>query len=240
MPWVAICDRLRAGMGRDQDKTYINVLKSTRQITSDAATWAAANPSHPWADPGFNEFIVDLTDQQAADINNGVNPLNWDTQNNPRWQQQFAGSGAVPSFGSWADPAVESGWQADAPIPDDRFIVRIYTDINTTDQVASEEFDEAPGSVVRFVKLFNSDDTPSGTNAANQRVDIGGKMIDFDFGSSAEPPRPGAGVARLNFATDVSGRGQWDSNHRYKLTGPAGEKSYVWQVFGKTLRISAE
>ena len=240
MPWVAICERLRTGMGRNQDKTYINVLTSTRQISDDAATWAGANPTHPWTNPLFNEFIVDLTDQEAADINNGVNPLTWGAQNNPRWQQQNEGSGATPAFGSWVDPEDSAtAWTLGTPIPDDRWIVRVYTDAAATNHVASEEFDEGVtgATVERFIKLFNFDDTPAGTNAGNQRTEIGGKLVDFDFGSSdgLDP-----GVARIKFGIDVAGRGEWFSNHRYRVIGPAGEASYIWQVFGKTLRIAAE
>ncbi|MGI9506605.1 MAG: hypothetical protein ACR2RE_26485 [Geminicoccaceae bacterium] len=247
MPWVAICERLRPNMGRNQDLTYVNVVVSTRQLSgvADAADFVAKNPSHPWADGQFNEFIVDLTDQEASDINDGTTPLFWDgTLNNPRFQQQTAGSGATPSFGSWLD-ATNSGtaWRANTPIPDNRWIVRIYDDDPVANpaanHLASEEFDEgaAGSSTIRFIRLFTFEDSPTSLSVANRRTEIGGKLIDFDFGSS---DGLSAGVARIRFGTDVTGRGEWLSNHRYRIDGPGGEKFYVWQVFGKTLRIVQE
>lgn len=314
MAWVAICERLRTGMGRNESKTYINVVTSTRQLSpaTSAADFMRLNPTHPWADPTFNEFIVDLTDQEASDINDGTNPLISGTQNNPRWQQRnahariinastavsfvastkkivgtglFGGavsgdtlavSGSVNTkvftvtaatandvtvsetvvdesvgpaitinvvenkeLGSWIDPEDDGTAWTTTAIPDNRFIIRLYQEAATTTHIASEEFDEgaAGATIERFIKLFDETDTLVSTNAGNQRTEIGGKLIDFDFGSS---DGLSAGVARIKFGIDVAGRGEWHSNHRYRLVGPFSETSYVWQVFGKVLRIFAE
>lgn len=244
MSWIAICERNRTGMGRNENKTYINVVTQIRQISNpNAQDFVDKNSTHPWADPAFNEFIVDLTEQEAIDIRDNNNSIFYDgTHNNPRWQQQVASSGntiAAKAFGSWADPE-NSGttWVLNRAIPDDRWIVRLFTldpvlNPGSAVHVASEEFDEqvAGSSVTRFMQLFTKNDVASTTNAQNQRTDIGGKLLDFDFTT---------GVAEIKFGTDVPGIGQWNSNHRYRIVGPLGEKEYIWKVFGNTLRIIQE
>ena len=244
MSWIAVCERLRSGMGRNENKTYINIVTQIRQLSNPSAQdFVDNNPTHPWADPAFNEFIVDLTDQEAIDIRDGINPLFHDgTQNNPRWQQEIASSGstiATKAFGSWSDPE-NSGttWTLDTAIPDNRWIVRIFTldpviNPGTTVHVATEEFDEgvAGSSITRFMQLFTPADVATTTNAQNQRTEIAGKLIDFDFTN---------GVAEIKFGTDVTGMGEFPSNHVYRVTGSSGEKTYIWRVFGKILRIVQE
>lgn len=248
MAYCLVVERSRPEMGRNQDKTYVNVVLRRQLVggqTQTLAQWVAANPGHPWNDSQFGEFVIEITETEFNNFGNQEFPFFHDGQgNNPKWQQRNSGTGATAELGSWTDPVDDTSvWQADTEIPDDRWIVRIYN-LDPVAQpsathLASEEFDEgaAGATVTRFIRLFRFDDTPSNTNAANQRTEIGGKLIDFDFGSS---DALSAGVARIQFGIDVPGRGEWFSNHRYRIVGPGGEKSYVWQVFGKALRIVAE
>jgi hypothetical protein len=245
-----VVERLRPNMGRNQNKTYVNVVVDARQfsIGTTLADWLAANPGHPWNDLGFNEFVVEVTLAEYNDFiaigdDPPVNPLFHgplaNVLNEPRWQQQNEGSGSVKALGSFADPeSALSAFTVDVPLPDDRWIVRVYTASDRTGQVSAEEFDEgaAGATVERFIGLFNSDDTENTTNAGNQRTEIGGKLIDFDFGSSDGLP---GGVARLQLAIDRAGRGDFFSNHRYRVLTLTGE-DYSWAVFGKKIEVNVE
>ena len=232
---VVICERIRSGMGRNTNKTYINVLANLRQLADvDLATWLTNNAAHPWADPAFNEFLIELTEQEYLDFRDDVNPMFSDgQQNQPRWQQQTAGSGSAKDFGSWSDPENSgSTWQANVPIPDNRWIIRIYDDDPTTIgvHIAEEDLDEekVTGFVVRYLKLFNSNDIPSNTNAQNQKTEIAGKQMIFDFT---------AGVTTFNVSTMVPGLINFPSNHEYRVVGPSGEKAVMWRIFGRTLEV---
>ena len=171
MAWVAIIERQRIGCGRDQNKTYENVVASVRSIATDANTFVAQNPTHPWSDPGFKEFIVDITDEQGEDVRSGVNPLFVDGLGSlPRWQQETEGSGSTYAPGSFADPEDDqSVFTADVALPDDRWIVRLYdNDPGTTGvHVGSLDFEEGTGDQTIYMKLFSSDDVPSATNVQN-------------------------------------------------------------------------
>ena len=98
------------------------------------------------------------------------------------------------STGSYADPEdAGSVFTVDQELPDDRFLVRILDDAtDVANALEDEEFTADPSGVVktaeRFIRVYRPDDTPLNTNAANQRTEIGGKLIDFDFGSAASPP----------------------------------------------------
>ena len=237
--YCVIVERVRTNQGRNKNQDYVNVLASQRALNgvSTVAEWLLANPGHPWNDSQLNEFIVEVTLAEFNAINDGTNPLFHDGNGNlPRWQQQTAGSGSAKAFGSFADPTNDaSTFTLDVPLEDTRWIVRIYDGDPLTSgiHVATEEFDEAAAgtTVSRNLRLFNSDDTPSGTNAQNQRTEIGGKLMDFDFTS---------GIAPFNVAVDRAGTGFFPSNSRYRVIGPSGEKEYIWQVFGKTIEVEAD
>ncbi len=234
MPWVAICERAKEGMGRNLNKTYVNVLSSVRQIQETASEFVTNNPTHPWADDQFKEFIVDLTYQQADDIRDGTNPLTWDDKYNvPRWQQQNDGSGSTPSFGSWADPEDDqSVWSLATPIPDDRWIVRLYDgDPGASGvHIGALDLDEDSfgGEKTIYLKLFTADDTPSGTNAQDQKTEIAGVRMIFDFTS---------GVTIFGVDTVLAGQARFPSNHAYRVIGPSGEKEVLFNIFGRSIKV---
>ena len=232
MPWVAICERAHIRAGRNQNKTYVNIPKNTRQIVSDAATFVADNPTHPWADPLFHEFIIDLTDQEAQDIRDGVTPLfHSGFQNEPLWQQQVATSAATKAFGSFADPeSAASVFTLGTPLDDDRLIIRLYDGdpLTTGVHIAALDLDEGSdaGRKVINMRLFNPDDTPNLTNAQNQQTEIAGKLMIFDFT---------AGISDFGVNTNLTGGVDFPSNHRYRIIGPVSEDRVTFRVFGRTL-----
>ena len=234
--WIAVCERTRANMGRNRNQTYINVIVGVRRVdgVDTLADWLTANPGHPWNDSLFNEFIVEISEAQFSAVRNGTNPLSWDGNFNlPRWQQQNTGSGSALSIGHWTDPTDSSSvWNAQTPLSDPRWIVRIYDGDPGAGgtHIAREDFDEdqASPTVVRYLKLFNSDDTPSTTNAQNQKVEVGGFLLDLDFTN---------GVATFNVHRDEWGVGTFPSNYSYRVVGPSGEGNYAWRVFAKGIRV---
>lgn len=240
-----VVERLRPNMGRNKNKTYVNVVIDARQfqVGTSLANWLTANPTHPWNDTGFNEFVIEITLAEFEAFADGSNPFfhgpEGNVLNEPRWQQENADSGSVKSIGSFADPeSAVSAFTAGTPLDDDRLIVRVFTASNRTGHVGSEQFDEddVTPTVERFVGLYNFDDTENLTNAANQRTEIGGKLIDFDFGSSDSLP---GGVARLLLEVNHTGRGDFLSNGAFRVVTPTGE-DYSWEVFGKSLAVAVE
>ena len=232
MAWVAIVERAREGCSRDSDKAYVNVIASVRSLKTDAATFVAQNPTHPWSDPLFREFIVDIPTNEAEAIQSGAAELFHDGRGNlPLWQQETDGSASTYSRGSFADPEDDhSIFTAGTALPDDRWIIRLYDDDPGTTgvHVGSLDFDEAPGEQTLYMKLFDQDDVPSVTNAQNMQTLIGGKQMIFDFT---------AGVTTFGVATDVVGRIRFGSDSRYRAVHPNGEQSISYRVFGRTLRV---
>lgn len=232
MASVVIVERAYIGAGRNQNKTYVNVLKEARAIVgTDLAEWVAANPTHPWNDTGFTEFVIEITQVEFDAFKDGSNPLlNGGLPNQPRWQQQNPDTGAVKSFGSWTDPeSAASAWNAGVPLADDRFILRMFDGpVITGTHVATLDLDEGSfaGRKVVNLQLYTSADTPHPTNAQNQQTEIGGTLMIFDFT---------AGATDFGIPTTVPGNYHFPSNHQYKVIGPAGENGFIGRVFGRDL-----
>lgn len=240
-----VVQRLRPNMGRDQDKTYVNVVFDARQFAlgTSLADWLAATPTSIWNDPTNNEFVVEITEVEFQEFKTGVKPIFYgpqaNVQNEPLWQQENAGSLSVASIGSFADPeSAVSAFTAGVPLDDDRFIVRLFTNSNRTGQVDFEQFEEdiVTRTVERFVGLYNPSGTENSTNLPNQLTEIAGFLVRFDFGSSDGLP---PGVARLDLEIFQAGRGQFNSNHRYKVLTSVGE-DYGWDVFKKSIGVATE
>ena len=234
MPWVAICARARTGCGRDRNKTYVNAIKEVRRIKTDAATFVANNPTHPWADPGYNEYIVDIPDAfgEAAFADN--REIFHDGYGNlPRWQNRNAGSASAYLRGRFTDPEdSQSVFTVETDTDDDRWIVRLYDGDpgsgGTHIEVAELDEGQGAGSVTYYLKLFNPDDTPSSTNAQDQKVEIGGVLFRFDFTS---------GVSTIDVDTTVAGVTRFPSNYSYRHIGPGGAHRTEFRIYSNTLKV---
>jgi hypothetical protein len=232
MPWVAIVKRQRINCGRDSNLTYENVIASVRQLKVDAATFVAQNPTHPWSDSEFKEFIVDIPTNEAEAIRSGSAELFHDGRGNlPLWQQATDGSASAYSRGSFADPTDDqSAFTADVPLPDDRWIIRLYDDDPGTVgvHVGSLDFDEGSGNQTIYMKLFDQDDVASTTNVQNAKTVIAGKLMIFDFTS---------GVTTFGVSTDKVGTVSFSDDSKYRAIHPAGEKSITYRIFGRVLTV---
>jgi hypothetical protein len=208
----------------------VNVVGSIRNISVDAATFVAQNPTHPWSDPGFREFIVDIPTNEAEAIQSGATTLFNDGRGNlPKWQQETDGSASTYSRGSFADPTDDqTAFTADLALPDDRWILRLYdADPGTTGvHVGSLDFDEATGDQTIWMKLFDQDDVPSTTNAQNQKTPIAGKLMIFDFTN---------GVTTFGVSTATVGTIRFSSDARYRAIHPSNEAFIEYRIFGRVL-----
>lgn len=231
--WYAIVQKLRPGCGRSQDKTYVNVVDRTGNSPD---TFAAVIANPPWNNPENPEFIVEITQQEFYDFTNGTNPrYHSEFGNLPRWQQETAG---LKSFGSFADPQIASGFTVGLPLPDDRWIVRIFDgDPGVAGvHIATLDLDEGQdaGRKVMYLKLYDENDIPSTTNAQNRKTEIAGKRMIFDFTS---------GVSTFGIKTIIQPGGGGDvifpSNHVYRVVGPSGESIFTAQIYGRDIEAAA-
>ena len=174
MAYFAICQRLYENAGRQQNKTYVDVVESVRETTESFDDLAQNHPV--WSNPAENEYIIEIPFGVYNAINSGSEPLFHDNLRNlPKWQQETQGSGSTMSFGSYADPQDDqTAFTAETPIPDDRLIVRIFDDDPTGSgvHIAEEALEEelVTGFVVRYLKLYTQDDVPSTSNAQDQKT----------------------------------------------------------------------
>jgi len=227
MALFAVVQRAAAGCGRNRNQTWANVVVDVRSASPAFAQIAAGpfatNPTH---------FVVELTQQQYNALKSG-----WTHDGNanlPKWQNRTDDPGGSAELGSFSNPQnVLSAWTANSPIADDRLIIRIYDKhpVSGTPPIthlAAEDLDEAVGSVERFIRVFTPADSPSGSDAQNVKVEIGGRMMIFDLTD---------GISNIFIATDEVGRILFPSSHEYRVVGPNGEKEVLWRVFGRTLRV---
>lgn len=209
--------------GRDRDKAYVHVIGGARTF---GGTFEELLQLAPWNDPDYNDYAVEITEAEHQAIQNGFFPLTWGTASLPKWQ--WNGS----ERGSWSDPEDEgSMWRSGVPISDDRWIVKIYDkepSAPSAVHVAADEFVEGDGDMTRYVKLFNSDGTASKTNAQDQRVNIAGRRMVFDFTR---------GVTTLQVSCDQEGQIDFLTDHQYRVVGPNGENSYIATVCTRVLRV---
>jgi hypothetical protein len=170
-------------------------------------------------------------------------------QNQPKWQQQAGNTGSTANLGNYADPTdVQSTFTSGIQLIDDRFILRVYDDDPVENpsaiHIGSEEFDETPtpqNIVTRYIRAFSELDVPRTWNMADSRTDVGGKLMDFDWGSSHSPSlNPGVS----SFKVDIQRTGTiwFNSNHQYRFFGPndGAPNYYRAMIYGKILRAPIE
>lgn len=246
--YVAVITRALANCGRESDEIYVHVVTGYQRLGAVAslAEWLANHPDSDWHNPGYVTYVVELSGE--AEFNAlSASPIYHDNRRNlPCWQQQAGDTGSPKAFGSYSDPtSAASAWNLAVQLDDPRFILRVYDDDpianpGTAVWIDEEEFDETPAATVtRYIQLFSADDLPLSNNSANQRTEVGGRLMDFDFGSS-HAPALSAGVT--SFGVDISRTGdvRFGSNHRYRFIGPTTLAHYRAQIFGKILRASLE
>lgn len=240
----AIVERTLPGCGRDQDRSWLNVLIG---VQVSPGTWDDLLAHPNYSNPSFPRFVVQLTAGQFASFQQSglVTP---GCSNLPLWQQRVAGTGEATELGHFSDPRnAGSIWVPDAPIPDDRLIVRIYDGDPTAggqaigsrpgnpptvppDPPGGENLDESqdPGFVTRWLRLFSPTDVPLTTNAQNQKVVFGGKEMIFDLTN---------GMSTFEVSTRRAGRVPVGSNHKYKVVGPNGESTITFAIYGRRLEV---
>jgi len=229
MGHVAIVQRQRTGCGRNINQTYVNVVSSVREIQGDAATWVANNPDHPWSDPGFNEYIVDLTSGEADTYRND---LGYDGYLNvPKWQNETAGTGQPFAPGNFADPTNSgSTFTADVALIDDRWILEPYDGDPGVSGVHIAELDldegQSGGSYTIYLKMYDNAGTPSGTNAQDQKTQVAGRLMAFDFTN---------GVTTFSVNTNKAGTAVFPTDARWRIVGPSAEGSAVFRIYGTSI-----
>lgn len=248
MAYCLVCERQRENQDARENKTYVNVAAQARIIggtTESLAQYQAREPSSVWFDPQNNEFLIEILETFYQEIVDGTFPLFHDGFSNlPYWQQQNDTSGDVLSLGSYDNPE-DSGtpFVVDRQLEDTRFVLRVYdkdpVNDGTAVNVEDEEFDEdkVNTTVERFLRLFQEDGTtPINRNVANDKITVDGRLLDLDWGSSAEPA-VGSGVARVFFNIENTGTGNFNSDTGYRILGPTDEQNYIWRVYTKTLNV---
>ena len=244
MAYCLVCERSRESQGPRQNRTYVHVAKQGRIIGTTSETlsqYQARDPTAVWFDPENNEFLIEITESRYNEIQDGSFELFYGGFSNmPIWQQQFAQTGAALSLGSFEDPENNSTtFTVDQPLPDDRFILRVYDKDPVANgdavNISTEEFfeDTVNTTVERFFRLFDSDQNPINRNAANDRLLIDGYYLDLDWGSS---DNLSAGVARFFVNREVPSESTLTSDSGYQILGVDDAVGYTWTVYTKTIR----
>jgi len=242
--FIATIERVRENCGRNIDQDHVHVVAGLRLIGKYAtlADFVSAEPTHPWNNIQFNEYLVELTEAEHNTLN--ADGLFHDGRGNlPKWQQQAGNTGSTKNFGNYADPTNSgSTFTVDVQLDDVRYIFKVYDDdpvaVPAANHIGFEEFDQSTGQeITRYLRLQNQNEVNINTNLANQRTHIGGKLMDFDFGSS-HIPALSAGITSFRVSIDQTGKIIFGSNHRYRFVGPDGEEDYRAEIFGKVLTPS--
>ena len=239
--WCVICERSRVGMGKDQDQTYVQVLFNTRRLdgVNSVSEWLTANAGHPWTDAGFNEFIIEVTESEFNNFNDGTDPLTWGVNNEPRWQQQTATSGDAKSFGSFADPtSAVTIFTVGTPIPDDRLIIELYDgnanqSNNQLTTLSLKEGDRqgSPPQDNRYeinLKLYNADGSESTSNDQGVRFVLANQLLELGFSS---------GVAPMEIRTDKTGEIVVTDTNSLKARAADGKNQITIDLAGISIGV---
>lgn len=237
--WYGVFEKSLPGCGRLSNKTYVNVLIEVQQTSQ--SNWLLLLQNSDFGDTEFHRFAVEMTEAQYLSYQEHEAKFHDGNANLPRWQHQTGQSSQTLAIGSFANPeSAASAFSAGVQIPDDRLIVRVYNDNPGASgvHIAAEDLDESavPGFATRYIKLFSAADVALNTNAANQKTQIAGKQMIFDFGASHSPALPG-GVSSFQVSTLKAGSVHFPSNHSYRIVGPAGEKQVLWSIYGRRLEV---
>ena len=78
------------------------------------------------------------------------------------------------------------------------------------------------------LRLFNADGSPSNTGAQNRKIRIGNVRMIFDFT---------AGITNFGIQTDAPGQARFLPSSAYRIIGPAGERQFTADIYGRDLPI---
>ncbi len=241
MAYCVVCLREKDNCGPRSNKTYVQVVNQARLIGNENETldqYFAREPNSVWLDPTNNEYLIEIPKSLYDSIRDGTYPLFHDGYSNlPVWQQETDTSGSAASFGSFEDPENSaSTFTVDVELPDDRFILRVWDkdpgQDGTAVNIHTEDIDENPANpgVERFFRLYFDDGTEVNRNVQNDKVEVDGRSLSLDWGTSAEPALT-PGVAKIIVWNEYTGSGAINSDGQYRLLGPNDEVGYFWTVY---------
>ena len=236
-----MCLREKESCGPRSNKTYVQVVNQARLIGNENETldqYFARESNSVWLDPGENEYLIEVPKSVYDSIRDGTYPLFHDGYSNlPIWQQETDTSGSAASFGSFEDPEDKnSTFTRDQELPDDRFILRVWDEDPGQDgsavNIHSEEVDEdrANPGIERYFKLYFADGTEVNRNVQNDKVNVDGRSLSLDWGTSADPALS-PGVAKFVIWNEFTGTGAINSDGQYRLLGPNDESGYFWTAY---------
>lgn len=243
--YIARVSRLWPNASRGLGQTYVHVVNGFQRLgaVDSMAEWLAAHPESPWHDPGYKEYIVEL-DNEAEFNSLEANGVWWDgRQNLPKWQQQAGDTGSAKALGHYSEPTDDqSAWVADINLIDDRFQLKVHDDDIVANPAAThigiEELDETPDTLItRYISLHDEAGVLVPRNKANDKTDVGGRNMVFDFGTAHSPPlSPGVTTFRVDLAKTANIN--FLSNHQYRFVGPddGNPGYYQAQIAGNILR----
>ena len=241
MAYCVVCLREKESCGPRSNRTYVQVVNQARQIGNENETldqYFLREPNSVWLDAENNEYLIEVSKDTYDTIRSDRSELFHDGYSNlPRWQQETDTSGDAQSFGSFEDPeSSASTFTKDQELKDDRFILRVWDKDPGQNQDAvnihQEELDETrsnPG-VDRYFRLYQDDGTEVNRNVGNDKVNVDGRSLNLDWGTSADPQLT-PGVAKIVVWNEFTGSGVINSDSQYRLLGPNDETGYFWTVY---------
>lgn len=247
MAYCLECLRRKQRCGPLLNRDYMDVANQAREIGETGETleqYRQRRPNERWFDPAHTSYLIEVSKETYDRYRDKTELFHDGLSNLPKWQQRNTTSGDPLDLGSYSDPeTVSSTFNPGKELADERFVLRVYDKDpvafpNDAKHLAHEEFSENDENplIERFLRLFHSDDRPINRNVANDRIVVGGVLLDLDWGSSANPPLS-AGVCRLFVEISETGNAQLSSDAGWRVAGPGGEKAYSWTIFTKILRV---
>lgn len=229
--WYAVCDIDRENCGRFGDPGTLVTPNPLiyKNVMVDVQPSDVPFGSLPAPPSGF--FFIEITQQVFDDVRSGTTPKFWDGLSNlPRLQAQ---PGVSFQFGSYADPTDDqTTFTVDVPIPDDRYVVKIYTNALRSNHIATETIteDATPGNVTRYLTIYQSDGTTVATelDTLNTIYQMNNALWEFDFNN---------GEATFEVKTEPGGQSRIRSDNTLKHQGPAGEDECIFNIASTFLRV---
>lgn len=199
--YVAVINRQLTGCSRNSDDTYVHVVTGYQSLVgfSSLAEWVLAFPGHDWNNTDKNEYAVELTEVEYNSLA-PTSPYYDGKLNLPIRQQQAGNTGSTKAFGSYSDPTSSlSTWNLGVDLPDDRFILRVYSRDPVAEvsavHLGEESFVEVPPIWITATAYVVDD----------VRENDGTNYICIDAHTSAAANEPGTGASWGDFWIAMQG-----------------------------------